>query len=676
MPTAEPSISTGALRPTKPPTKTKHTITLSSVGKALADVMNKDNAKNGTLEKPTKKFKEPKDTPVTRSSSRARASIDVVPSSGRSASLDMAPVAFRTRGALKAAFGHSETKPSQTQSFSASNLSLSRASSIKPKSTGTTLPKYRPSSTEPSSKNPSLTKVTSTRKSGSTSSDQSSLSPSPAPSEVPRRSISPHKRLIKHNRAASETPQSTTKKESAFSVTKTKTKVSPNKTPSGPPPSKSANTSAALSPSQPAARPLSSTSAHGVTTPTKVRRFAGFGFDSTSKQQPPVHVTLQTSPITNGSSQDTTASSSDNMPVSRKTPLTPPFEDDSHDSIDVEFMLGAATSPSAPTPAIPRIRVPRKNSEKEEPTTPTRSNNLPTRADLSYLSPLPNGSPPSLRPKSNKPGNDRGSLLSWDQLAEANNSTHDAVDISHMLSEIPAPFMPGVLSPAPSTIIELPDSPGLSTVSLSPAGYTSISRVLLPDVTPSPAPLRLEMERSTSAASDAATNTMLRLQLAQQEHMARERLDRIQSLEKQLHHEREAHEKSARDLAQQVTEVDTGLRAHIEATERKIAERDTQIATLQGQLKKLNSSKKFELDQAIEQTRVQAVASHSNNLQMVCMKWEAAAAGQQAVGSWSTVASLFGGHLELIKANRVALATLLSGLDNTLDSLRAQVKAC
>lgn len=158
--------------------------------------------------------------------------------------------------------------------------------------------------------------------------------------------------------------------------------------------------------------------------------------------------------------------------------------------------------------------------------------------------------------------------------------------------------------------------------------------------------------------------------------MARERLDRIQSLEKQLHYEREAHEISARELAQQVTEVDTGLRAHIEATERKIAERDAQIVTLQGQLKQLNSSKKHELDQVVEQTRVKATTAYSNNLQVVHMKWEAAAAGQQAASSWSTVASLFGGHLELIKANREVLATLLSGLDHSLDSLRAQAHPC
>jgi len=296
--------------------------------------------------------------------------------------------------------------------------------------------------------------------------------------------------------------------------------------------------------------------------------------------------------------------------------------------------------------------------------------------DLSYLSPLPNSSPPSLRPKSKKPGNDRGSLLSWEQLAAANNYTDDDVDISHMLSEIPVPFM-GVASPAPSTVMELPDSPGLSTISLSPAGYNSISRVLLPDVTPSPAPLRLEMERSVSSGvSEAATNTMLRLQLAQQEHMSKERLDRIQSLEKQLDYEREAHERSARELARQVTEVDAGLRAHIEATERKTAERDAQIITLQGQLRQLKDSKKRELDQAVERTRVQAATTYSDNLQMVHTKWEAAAAGQQAAGSWSTVASLFGGHLELIKSNREVLSTLLSGLDHSLDSLRAQAQAC
>jgi len=169
-------------------------------------------------------------------------------------------------------------------------------------------------------------------------------------------------------------------------------------------------------------------------------------------------------------------------------------------------------------------------------------------------------------------------------------------------------------------------------------------------------------------------NTMLRLQLAQQEHMSKERLDRIQSLEKQLHYEREAHEKSARELAQQITEVDTGLRAHIEATERKITERDAQITVLQGQLKQLNDSKKREMDRAVEQTRVQATTTYSNDLQTVHMKWEAAAAGQQAAGSWSSVASLFGGHLELIKSNREVLTTLLLGLDRDLDSLRAQAQ--
>ena len=225
--------------------------------------------------------------------------------------------------------------------------------------------------------------------------------------------------------------------------------------------------------------------------------------------------------------------------------------------------------------------------------------------------------------------------------------------------------------------MELPDSPGLSTISLSPVGYNSISRILLPDVTPSPAPLRLEMERSVSSGvSDAATNTMLRLQLAQQEHMSKERLDRIQSLEKQLHYEREAHEQSARELVQQVAEVDNGLRGHIDATERKITERDSQIVALQGQLKQLKESKRRELDQAVEQTRVQATTTYSNDLQLLHMKWETAAAGQQATGSWSTVASLFGGHLELIKSNRETLATLLSGLDHTLNSLRAQTQAC
>ena len=98
---------------------------------------------------------------------------------------------------------------------------------------------------------------------------------------------------------------------------------------------------------------------------------------------------------------------------------------DSIDADDVEFMLGSVASPSAPTPAIPRIL---RTKSDDDPHTPSRPGFLPSRANLSYQSPAAPSSTdnsPFLRPKARHPGNDRGSILSWEQLAQHSKSLDD-----------------------------------------------------------------------------------------------------------------------------------------------------------------------------------------------------------------------------------------------------------
>ncbi|KAF8898453.1 hypothetical protein BD779DRAFT_10401 [Infundibulicybe gibba] len=59
------------------------------------------------------------------------------------------------------------------------------------------------------------------------------------------------------------------------------------------------------------------------------------------------------------------------------------------DEEDVELLLAPTAPLGAPTPAMPRIQ-PGRPRKRLPPQTPTRTNNcLPTRANLSYLSPLP-----------------------------------------------------------------------------------------------------------------------------------------------------------------------------------------------------------------------------------------------------------------------------------------------
>lgn len=344
---------------------------------------------------------------------------------------------------------------------------------------------------------------------------------------------------------------------------------------------------------------------------------------------------------------------------------------DSIDADDVEFMLGSVVSPSAPTPAVPRIVRMKDDDSYGDPHTPSRPGFLPSRANLSYASPAPpsaDGSP-FLRPKPRQPGNDRGSILSWEQLAK-HSKTLDDEDVERMISEIPAPFRAGAISPSLS-VIDIPDSPNLSALP-SPTGYGSISQVLLPDVTPSPAIHKTthlfdDLKPETPTAADSGAVTLVRLQLAAAENRAQERLQQMQSLEEQLFAAKAARLRDAEELAKQIAELEQQVHGNLLVE----SQRSEQIAVLEEMLRDAQSVQDKSIKDAARKAEDAVCASKAAVLQarQVQAKSEITLAARDAGTAWFRVRDTADSELELVRANREMLSLLLAGLDHSLTQL-------
>jgi len=295
------------------------------------------------------------------------------------------------------------------------------------------------------------------------------------------------------------------------------------------------------------------------------------------------------------------------------------------------------------------------------PQTPLRALNLPTRADLSYLSPMrpPTGTPPSVRLM--RAGHDRGSLLSWDQLVVVGDKTLGEGEVENMIADIPAPF-----SPAASTVdlqLNIPESPSLSALP-SPAGYGPISQVLLPDVTPSPVSTKHMQaqfipENSRPAAADASLVVMLRLQLASMENMAKERLTQITVLEAQLGAAKEARLREAADLAAQVSALEEQMHVSFESRERAAEER----LTLEEQLRGAAVDKELAVQEAVKNVTEDAARLRVAAEEAMRRKCEVAGAARSAATSWVSVREQAEGEVEFVRAQRETLTLLLATLN-------------
>ena len=265
------------------------------------------------------------------------------------------------------------------------------------------------------------------------------------------------------------------------------------------------------------------------------------------------------------------------------------------------------------------------------------------------------------------PGNDRGSILSWEQLAKHSKSLDDD-EVERMISEMPAPFRAGAISPALSTI-DLPESPTLSAMP-SPTGYGSISQVLLPDVTPSPAihnttHLFDHMKPDTpTVAADSAALTLLRLQLAAAESRAQERLNQMQALEEQLHSSKVARQRDAEELARQIEELEQQVHGNLLIESQRVE----QIAVLEELLRDAQSAQHQVAKDAARKAEDALCASRAAALQarQVQARADLALAAREAGAAWVTVRDTAEGELELVRANKDMLALLLASLDCSL----------
>jgi hypothetical protein len=230
-----------------------------------------------------------------------------------------------------------------------------------------------------------------------------------------------------------------------------------------------------------------------------------------------------------------------------------------------------------------------------------------------------------------------------------------------MLSDIPAPFRSGAVSPSLSSPTEGPASPSLSAID-SPQGNSSIAQVILnlPDITPSPAVhYGLQQSRfslSPDTSGDSGTATMLRLQLAAADDKAKQNLSQVLGLEEEVHNLKQAHIHQMEEMQRQI--------AYLEMQARAADDRTSQATSLVEQLhKKVQTSHKQAVEEAVMRTQESLTSSYNRVLKAERSRYESYCSLQLAVWGWNTVHETCEMELNVVRDERAFLALFLTQLD-------------
>ncbi|OCH88590.1 hypothetical protein OBBRIDRAFT_757851 [Obba rivulosa] len=676
------------LRP-RPTTRSsiRHSLNLSSVGRAIADVMHKDTKEANAEKEKEKMMKKTKEVASRRSSAinigppSSLRGLDKAAKKEKVATPEPKTLSRTTKrlSAVKTgATSSDEPSSSPAASPKASpKTAAPRVSTLRPRNSvaNSGLPKYRPKSllAEPAKKPPSPARPGVRRKANSSDDETEEDSKGKRVLEVDsskkalNRAVSPMPRrgALKVNLSAAINVTPTNDKKTKSSALRTSPEPQNGSTSRT---SKTSRAAAAVSAIRSAIpRPPSSASSNSSRTPRTphsvdtVVMSPGSSPAKSNRGGSPLRGSV-VSPSGSPTRRLTTRRivRGDSSGPSTPTPML--TEDDSTDSIeaqDVEFMLSSVASPTAPTPALPRLRNFAERSNDSH-STPSRSF-FPSRAHLPHLSPVlaSNENSPFQLP----PPAERGSILSWDSLA-AHSKNLGEDEFGNLLSEIPAPFRPGAISPSPylTSTLNLPDSPSLSALP-SPAEYGSISQVLLPDVTPSPAVhATAQLFDTDFPAADAATVTLLRLQLAAAENRAREQVMQVELLQSELLNAKQARMRDAEELAKQISQLEEQVVGNLRVDD----QRSEYIGSLEDQLRHAQASAEHAAEEARAQAQRAATAREQQG------KWELTCAAREAGSAWSAVRDTAEGELEFVRANREMLAVLLTGLDHSQRLLLCQ----
>ncbi|KAJ3787663.1 hypothetical protein GGU10DRAFT_138084 [Lentinula aff. detonsa] len=666
----------------------RQSLNFASVGKAFADVMNKDRNDPERLAKKTGKESSKAGGLKPRPSLDARPS---PPPAKRSRTPDSKTITARRRSSLATASlssRNSADDPSVAPARATPQSSVpARSSVLRPRpGSASNLPKYRPKSiVVENGKKPSSPGLSGSRKRVSTSDDEDKTSSADMAVDTSsqgragkeKRPISPlpQRAAPKVNSTNTKSKSTTPKPDTPSSVRR----VSPNRMVKAvkaastiPRPSSASSSSSSFSPRTPKASP-----GKGARDTRYTQVQDNHISDSSEGSS---HSAFPESPLVRHVRQRSKAET----PPAQNANMSHISEADSDDEEeDVENMLAPVAAPGAPTPAMPRLQ-PMRTRTRLVPVTPSKPF-LPIHfepPEASSTPPKNQDSPSFLRPNPS-PGSDRslrgGSILSWEQLASEASRTIPVDELGTMLSDMSAPFQPGPLSPMPtgngnnSMLLDvnfhLPSSPGLSAFN-SPSGYGSISQVLLPNVTPSPAVPRhshshnsRQHKDSEEPAVDTAIATLLRLQLSSAENTAKERLMRLQELEEEIHNLKQARAHETEVLSQQVSILETQLKNSLESRERSEGEQYAYTASLEEQLRYAQVEKEQAVRVATESVRQHSDASLRSTIESQNRKTHAACAASLAAREWRNVREQCEIELDVLVADKDMLELLLGELD-------------
>jgi hypothetical protein len=179
----------------------------------------------------------------------------------------------------------------------------------------------------------------------------------------------------------------------------------------------------------------------------------------------------------------------------------------------------------------------------------------------------------------------------------------------------------------------------------------------LPDATPSPA--LLEQQRYQSApvelpAVDAATVALLRLQLAAADHVSKERLALVQSMEEELHLLKGTRAREGEELSRQVSVLEEQLHNDLATRERKDEEHAAYITALEAQLRQERSEREQNVADALAKAQEVARESQKTTIEAQRRTWEAVYLAHNAGAMWDSALSLAQDELELVQANKEA----------------------